>query len=34
MFGVDYPHFETVYPRTMERVATLLEPDTITREDA
>jgi predicted TIM-barrel fold metal-dependent hydrolase len=34
MFGVDYPHFETVHPATMERVAQLLEPDTVSEEDA
>jgi hypothetical protein len=34
MFGVDYPHFETVYPATMERVASLLEPITVGEEDA
>ena len=34
MFGVDYPHFETVYPATMERLAQLLEPDTVSGEDA
>ena len=33
MFGVDYPHFETIYPATMERVAQLLEPSTISKED-
>jgi predicted TIM-barrel fold metal-dependent hydrolase len=34
MFGVDYPHFETAWPATMERVADLLEPDTVREEDA
>jgi predicted TIM-barrel fold metal-dependent hydrolase len=34
MFGVDYPHFETVYPATLERVAQLLEPATVCEEDA
>jgi len=34
MFGVDYPHFETVYPDTMARVGMLLEPSTVTEEDA
>lgn len=34
MFGVDYPHFETAYPATMERVAQLLQPSTVGEEDA
>ncbi len=33
MFGLDYPHFETIYPATMERVALLLEPSTVSEED-
>jgi predicted TIM-barrel fold metal-dependent hydrolase len=34
LFGLDYPHFETIYPDTMERVALLLEPSTVSEEDA
>ena len=34
MFGVDYPHFETAYPVTMERVAQLLRPSTVSEDDA
>lgn len=34
MFGVDYPHFETAWPATMQRVSQLLEPGTISEEDA
>jgi len=34
MFGVDYPHFETIYPATMERVAQLVETSTVSEEDA
>jgi len=34
MFGLDYPHFETIYPNTMQRVGMLLEASTVTEEDA
>jgi predicted TIM-barrel fold metal-dependent hydrolase len=34
MFGVDYPHFETIYPTTMEKVALLLAEPTVTEADA
>jgi len=34
MFGVDYPHFETVHPSTLDRVADLLAPSTVDTADA
>jgi predicted TIM-barrel fold metal-dependent hydrolase len=33
MFGVDYPHFESIYPNTSERVGLLLEVPTMTETD-
>jgi predicted TIM-barrel fold metal-dependent hydrolase len=34
MFGVDYPHFESMVPHTFEKVASLVENPSVTREDA
>jgi predicted TIM-barrel fold metal-dependent hydrolase len=34
MFGVDYPHFESIYPSTGDQLAALLEPSTVTEADA
>jgi predicted TIM-barrel fold metal-dependent hydrolase len=34
MFGVDYPHFESIYPSTMDQVALLLTEPTVTEHDA
>lgn len=34
MIGVDYPHFESIYPSTMDRVADLLSEPTMTDTDA
>jgi predicted TIM-barrel fold metal-dependent hydrolase len=34
MFGVDYPHFESIYPSTMEHVATLVDNPHVSEEDA
>ena len=34
MFGVDYPHFESIYPGTADTVATLLAAPTVADEDA
>jgi predicted TIM-barrel fold metal-dependent hydrolase len=33
MFGVDYPHFESIYPDTAEKVALLAREPTITESD-
>jgi len=34
MFGVDYPHFESIYPSTGDQVAGLLAEPTVTAADA
>ncbi len=34
MFGVDYPHFESIFPDTMEHVATLVGNPHVTETDA
>jgi len=34
MFGVDYPHFESFVPHTYEKVATLTNSPSVSREDA
>jgi len=34
MFGLDYPHFETIFPNTMDRVAGLVGDPSVTEEDA
>jgi predicted TIM-barrel fold metal-dependent hydrolase len=34
MVGIDYPHFETIYPATRDRVAALVEEPTVTEADA
>jgi len=34
MFGVDYPHFESFVPRTLEKVASLVGNPSVTHEDA
>ena len=34
MFGVDYPHFESIFPDTMEHVATLVGNPHVTEDDA
>ena len=34
MFGVDYPHFESIFPDTMEHVATLVGNPHVTESDA
>jgi predicted TIM-barrel fold metal-dependent hydrolase len=34
MFGVDYPHFESIYPSTRDHVAALLAQPTVTAADA
>jgi predicted TIM-barrel fold metal-dependent hydrolase len=34
MFGVDYPHFESIYPSTMDQVAALLAEPAVTAADA
>jgi hypothetical protein len=34
MFGVDYPHFESMVPHTSEKVGSLVENPSVTREDA
>jgi predicted TIM-barrel fold metal-dependent hydrolase len=34
MFGIDYPHFESMVPHTSEKVATLTDSPSVTREDA
>jgi predicted TIM-barrel fold metal-dependent hydrolase len=34
MFGVDYPHFESFVPHTDEKVATLTDSPSVSREDA
>jgi predicted TIM-barrel fold metal-dependent hydrolase len=33
MFGVDYPHFESIYPTTMDTVGLLLAEPTLTNTD-
>jgi predicted TIM-barrel fold metal-dependent hydrolase len=33
MFGVDYPHFESIYPHTTDQVRCLIEEPTVTEED-
>ena len=34
MFGVDFPHFESIYPSTKAQVAALLAESTVTKDDA
>jgi hypothetical protein len=34
MFGVDYPHFESIYPSTREHVATLVDNPHVSEDDA
>jgi hypothetical protein len=34
MFGVDYPHFESIFPGTMEKVGNLVGAPGITDTDA
>ena len=34
MFGVDYPHFESIFPGTADTVALLLDTPTLTDDDA
>lgn len=34
MFGVDYPHFESFFPHTAEKVALLTQHPSVTQEDA
>ena len=34
MFGVDYPHFESIFPGTADTVAQLLDTPTLTDDDA
>ena len=34
MFGVDYPHFESIVPNTMEKVAGLAGDPSVTDDDA
>ena len=34
MIGIDYPHFESTYPSTMDQVADLLGEPTVTEDDA
>ena len=34
MFGVDYPHFESIYRTTMEEVAGLVAHPSVTADDA
>jgi predicted TIM-barrel fold metal-dependent hydrolase len=34
MFGVDYPHFESIFPSTDARLASLLEEPTVSEADA
>ena len=34
MFGVDYPHFESIFPGTMDKVATLTRDPSVTEQDA
>jgi predicted TIM-barrel fold metal-dependent hydrolase len=34
MFGVDYPHFESIYPSTKDQVAALLAEPAVTPADA
>jgi predicted TIM-barrel fold metal-dependent hydrolase len=34
MFGVDYPHFESIYPSTLDHVATLVGNPHVTESDA
>jgi predicted TIM-barrel fold metal-dependent hydrolase len=33
MFGVDYPHFESIYPRTLEQVTGLVNETSMTLDD-
>jgi len=34
MFGVDYPHFESIFPSTIDQVTALVREPTVTRADA
>ena len=34
MFGVDYPHFESIFPNTSDAVASLVDDPTVTDEIA
>lgn len=34
MFGVDYPHFESIYPSTLEQVRALVQAPNLTMDDA
>ena len=34
MFGVDYPHFETIFPGTANEVAQLVDDPSVTEADA
>ena len=34
MFGVDYPHFETIFPNTKNQIAKLAGDPSVTEEDA
>jgi predicted TIM-barrel fold metal-dependent hydrolase len=34
MFGVDYPHFESIFPGTMDKVAALTRDPSVTEQDA
>jgi hypothetical protein len=34
MFGVDYPHFESIFPGTMDKVAALTRDPSVTELDA
>jgi predicted TIM-barrel fold metal-dependent hydrolase len=34
MFGVDYPHFESMVPHTADKVAALTSSPSVTEEDA
>jgi predicted TIM-barrel fold metal-dependent hydrolase len=34
MVGIDYPHFETIYPSTRDRIASLTSEPTVTEADA
>ena len=34
MFGVDYPHFESIYPSTSEQLAALVDEPSVTEADA
>lgn len=34
MFGVDYPHFESIYPSVLDKAAVLVEHPNVTEDDA